>query len=465
MTAMEQRQRERAAAAGQAHVFASWSSLSPGEREGLLAQIEAVDFELVAQHRKLIAGSGSKSAPPRLEPPRVFPLLRDAEQAARAERARDAGDELLSAGKVGFVLVAGGQASRLGFDGPKGCFPVGPVSGRSLFEIHARRLLAAQRRHGAPTPWYVMTSQQNDAATRAFFEAHRHFGLDPADVTFFRQAMVPALDFEGRILMSSAASLFLAPNGHGGTLAALASSGALADARRRGVTQLSYFQVDNPLARPADALFLGLHVLEHAQMSSKVVAKRDAGEKVGVLGLIDGRMGCIEYSDLPAELRDAREEHGRLRFDAGNIAMHALALEFVERLTRGALALPWHVAVKKMTVWEGGRMVEKQGAKFETFVFDALALAERGVVLEVERAHEFSPVKNASGDDSPATTRADLLRLHGAWARAAGQRLPEAGPDGLHAIEVDPLLAEDQGEFVARGGGRARALANGVLFE
>src|SRR5262249_18455661 len=158
----------------------------------------------------------------------------------------------------------------------------------------------------------------------------------------------------------------------------------------------------NPLARPADPLFLGLHALERAQMSSKVVPKRDPGEKVGVLGKLGGRLACIEYSDLPDDLRQARGADGGLLYGAGNIAVHVLALGFVERLTRGALHLPWPLAKKEVEALDGaGRPSRRAGIKFEAFVFDALGLAERTVTLEVDRAVEFSPVKNARGEDSP----------------------------------------------------------------
>jgi UDP-N-acetylglucosamine/UDP-N-acetylgalactosamine diphosphorylase len=451
MSAREQRARERASAAGQAHLFAHWTALGERERESLLGEIEQVDFQLVEQHRRLITSGGRATPLPSLEPPEVIRLEHTGALNAHAQAARHAGAQALRAGKVGYLVVAGGQASRLGFEGPKGCFEIGPVSSCSLFEFHARRLLAAQRRHGARTPWYVMTSRANDAQTREFFEKQAWFGLDPRDVMFFSQAMVPALDFEGRILMSSASSLFLAPNGHGGTLSAFAMSGALEDARGRGLEQLSYFQVDNPLARPADELFIGLHRAERASMSSKVVEKRDAHEKVGVLGRIDGRMGCIEYSDLSPALREARDARGRLRYGAGNIALHVLDLEFVARLTQGELRLPWHVAKKRMDVWEAGRRVEKHGAKFEMFVFDALQLAERSVVLEVDRKLEFSPVKNATGEDSPHTTRADLCNMFAQWVTAAQLPLPAPDAQGLHPVEVDPLVAEDLATFLARG--------------
>ena len=451
--------------AGQAHLFDDWAGLSPGQRALLLEELEELDLALVARLAGLVReGSSEGVASGAIEPPQVFPRERDDALEARARQAVQAGEALLLAGKVGYVLVAGGQASRLGFDGPKGMLAIGPLSGWSLFEIHARRLLAARRKYGVATPWYVMTSRANDASTRAFFEEQRWFGHPREDVFFFPQAMVPAMDERGCILRSARERLFLAPNGHGGVLAALADSGALADARRRGVDELSYFQVDNPLARPADPLFLGLHALERAGMSSKVVEKRDAAEKVGVLARVGGRMACIEYSDLAPELREARDEHGRLVFRAGNIAIHLLRREFVEELTHGGLSLPWHLARKSMTVYEDGALVQRQGVKFETFVFDALQRSPRSVVLEVDRREEFSPVKNRSGADSPESARADLCRLHASWVRAAGLALPEPGPDGVHPVEVDPLVAGDLEEFLRRGAIRPVVTANGHFY-
>jgi UDP-N-acetylglucosamine pyrophosphorylase len=447
MTERLQVQRDRAEAAGQGHLFRFWDDLDATQRAVLLDQVEAVDFALMGELAQLF-GSTPEAANA-FEPPVLFPHHRDASLEARADEARRAGAQLLAGGKVGYLLVAGGQASRLGYDGPKGCFPVGPVSGRSLFEIHARRLRAAAQRYGAGGHWYVMTSPANDAQTREFFAEHGHFGLDPGTVHFFSQAMLPALDTEGRILMSSKHELFLAPNGHGGVLAAFASSGLLAHAHDEGLDQISYFQVDNPLVRPADPLFLGLHLLAGAGMSSKVVAKRDEHEKVGVLGLADGKLGCIEYSDLPDALRNARDERGELLFGAGNIAVHALGLRFLDEVCGDGLKLPWHLARKSMTViGDDGEPVTREGGKFETFVFDALGLAAQSVTLEVDRAEEFSPVKNSAGSDSPESARRDLCRLWSGWVAAAGLPVPAAPGDEPPLVEVDPLVAETLPEFL-----------------
>jgi UDP-N-acetylglucosamine/UDP-N-acetylgalactosamine diphosphorylase len=457
--------RHRLEASGQGHAWQRLTRLQGEARANLERELAALDFGLVKNLASLLRQTGAAAAPASFEPPELFPLRRDPALEARARAARARGEALLRAGKVGYVLVAGGQASRLGYDAPKGLYPIGPVTRCSLFAFHAGRLRAAARRYGTRTPWYVMTSPANDAATREFFAREQHFGLDPADVFFFSQEMLPALDEDGRMLFSGTHSLFLAPNGHGGSLLGLAKSGALADMRRRGLEQLSYFQVDNPLVRPADALFLGLHAEARAGMSSKVVTKRDAGEKVGVLGRVDGKLSCIEYSDLPADLREARTASGELAFRAGNIAVHALAVDFVAQLTRDGLDLPWHLARKKMkVVAEDGAQVERQGVKFETFVFDALARSPGSVVLEVARGEEFSPVKNASGEDSPASSRRDLCRLFAGWVRAAGRALPPPDAEGNHPVEVDPLCAETQDEFLAHPELAPDVRPNGHLY-
>lgn len=459
-TPIESYERERAEKFGQAHVFDHWDQLDEQGRERLVGDLSGVDYELMARLSAMVASGDQVAEAPELTPPELFPLQRDSELEARAEAAAELGAEHLAAGKVGFMIVAGGQGSRLGYDGPKGCFELGPLTDRSLFAYHAARLRAAGARHGFEPVWYVMTSPINAAATRAFFETREHFGLRPENVFFFSQAMLPALDLEGRLLLASPGELFLAPNGHGGSLSALAESGALEDMRTRGIETISYFQVDNPLARPGDPLFLGLHRHARAGMSSKVVSKRDAHEKVGVIGGVNGRLGCIEYSDLSAELRDARDAEGNLVFRAGNIALHSLEVDFVRGLTQGGkLKLPWHIARKRMSVLgKDGVRVEVDGVKFESFVFDALAETQSSVTLEVARQHEFSPVKNKEGADSADSCRADLGRVFREIASSRGVTVPEAG------LEIDPLYAESPEEFARRSESPVE-VAGGHVFE
>jgi UDP-N-acetylglucosamine/UDP-N-acetylgalactosamine diphosphorylase len=435
---------------GQDKLFTHLSTLDGDSHAVLSQQIQDLDLKLLSELAELGRAVSLSEESSQIAPPDTVTLEEVRRGSDRVTAAIQRGEQELAAGRVAMLLVAGGQATRLGCDGPKGDFPVGPVSGWSLFMIHARRILAVNKRYSVRVPWYVMTSEGNDEATKEIFASNEYFGLPEADVIFFTQKMLPALDLEGNVLLKDSESLFLAPNGHGGSLEAFASSGCLDDARERGITTVSYFQVDNPLVRPSDALFLGLHCNAAAQMSSKVVQKRAADEKVGVLGVIDGKMGCIEYSDMPKEKLEARTPAGDLQFSAGNIAVHALSLDFIAQITDGGLKLPWHVAKKTIEcVNSDGSSSKVDGMKFETFVFDALGLAKESVTLEVDRAEEFSPVKNRQGSDSPDTAREAMTALHAKWVSEAGLQTPAAGEDGIVAVEVDPLIAEDFASFDA----------------
>jgi UDP-N-acetylglucosamine/UDP-N-acetylgalactosamine diphosphorylase len=300
-----------------------------------------------------------------------------------------------------------------------------------------------------------MTSDANHAAIRAFFEKNKHFGHDPASIFIFQQGMMPAFDMMGHMLLGERGSLALSPDGHGGSLRALRKSGALDDMKKRGVEHLSYFQVDNPLVHTIDPLFLGLHDLTGSEMSSKTIPKAGPLEKVGNFAIGDGVLQVIEYSDMPESLALAKNPDGSLKFNAGSIAIHALRVSFIERLTAsGRLDLPWHRAEKKVPyVDEHGNAVKPKqpnAVKLEQFVFDAIPLAKNAIVYETERREEFSPVKNAEGVDSPATSRRDQLRRAARWLKSAGVEVPMQADDPRATIEISPLFAVTEQHLKAK---------------
>jgi UDP-N-acetylglucosamine/UDP-N-acetylgalactosamine diphosphorylase len=367
--------------------------------------------------------------------------------------------------------VAGGQGTRLGYDGPKGTFPVTPLKRKPLFQVFAEKILAAGRRHGRPLHWFIMTSHANHTATGAFFAAHQFFGLDPARVHFFRQGRMPAVDFAGKILLES--------DGHGGSLRALHRSGALDLMKSEGVDTVSYFQVDNPLVRCIDPEFIGWHRLQGAEMSAKMVLKAYPEEKLGHFCRQHGRLVVIEYSDLPLTVqREVDPQTGRLRYGAGSIAIHILDRDFIERMAAEAQdggagpALLFHRADKKIaTIDAAGNPVKPEranGAKFEMFVFDALPFARNGLVIETQRADDFSPVKNAEGVDSPRTAREDQLRQYVRWLRSVGA-LVAADVTGLPAfdLEVGPHFGFDEASFAESWGKLSPkpAISDGLCLE
>lgn len=430
---------------GQGHVLRFWSGLSEHERAALLAQVHSLDMATVRRMRALLGTKGSAVEPAPMEPaPVVVP------DSAVAHAGLAEGEAALRAGKVGVLMVAGGQGSRLGFEGPKGVFAIGPVSGAPLFEIHCRKVLALERRYRSRVPFYIMTSDTNDADTRAFFAENDYFGLVPERVTFFRQGMWPAMDANGCLLLERPGRLFMSPDGHGGILAALKGCGAMDEMAAKGIETLFYFQVDNPLVEVADPLFIGLHRRRNADVSVKVCAKRDPDEGLGVVVRRGDKFAIVEYTELTKEQKNERTRDGNLRFMYGSVAIHVFSLHFL--LREATAGLPIHVAHKKVPYCDDKGLLVKPAApnafKFERFIFDVLPDAATVLNVAFRREDEFSPVKNASGPDSPETTRRDMVRKFARMLEGAGVTVPrDDGGDPLWKIEIDPVYALDSAEL------------------
>ncbi len=364
------------------------------------------------------------------------------------QAAVEAGEKELRNGRVAALLVAGGQGSRLGYDGPKGCYEIGPISNAPLFYFHARKILARSLRYGKTIPFYIMTSEMNDAATKQCFEENDYFGLNKEDVFFFTQGMWPGMTKEGKIILDAPGHIFMSPDGHGGLLAALKRSGALRDMKRRGIKSVFFFQVDNPLVEIADPAFIGYHVTEKSEYSLKLCAKRDPFEKVGVPMKFGDQYRMVEYSEMTEEQCKKTDKKGNLYFLYGSPAIHVFDREFLDR--EASKAMPLHLAFKKIPMVNAkGKVVKPDapnGYKFEKFIFDILPNAKVAAFLAFDQKDEFSPVKNAEGGDSPATCRADMQAKWRRWLAEAGVTFPEN-----MSVEIDPAYAVDASDIVKNG--------------
>jgi UDP-N-acetylglucosamine/UDP-N-acetylgalactosamine diphosphorylase len=473
----------RLASVGQQHLLHFYPTLPTAQQAALLDQIAAIDLDslpkLISEY---VLTKPQLKLPAKLAPARVYPndpadKARAGERAWDIGAARSRGETLIRAGKVAAFVVAGGQGSRLGFEGPKGCYPAGSVTNKPLFQIFAEQILATQRRYATIVPWYVMTSPLNHEQTTSFFRQHNYWGLSPEHVRFFQQGVAPSIDMKtGKVLLASNHEVATNPDGHGGCVRALHVSGSLADMQKRGIQQLCYFQVDNPLVRVIDPVFLGLHVGDgkagietSGEMSSKMVAKAGPDEKVGVFVLADGKTEVLEYSDMPADLQNARDARGGLLYNAGSIAIHVISVEFLSRLaTDVRFTLPWHRAEKKIPCVniETGETVSptaNNGVKLEKFIFDALALCKQSLVYETLREEEFGPIKNATGVDSVATSKALQTARAARWLDAAGVSVPRKA-DGTPdcTLELSALTALSAEEV--RGAKLPSAIERGAML-
>jgi UDP-N-acetylglucosamine/UDP-N-acetylgalactosamine diphosphorylase len=449
--------RKTAEAHGQEHVFRFWKDLDTVGREQLITQLEALDWERLDDWiEAYVLASPELEISTDLKPAEYYPAIPETpHQEQLYSEAMSLGRNLLREGRVAGFTVAGGQGTRLGFDGPKGSYPISPIKEKTLFQLFAEGILRTCDKYDVIIPWYIMTSPLNDQATRDFFEANDYFGLDPENVSFFSQGVLPAVDMNGKLLLASPDSLALSPDGHGGSLLALRQSGALDEMRERGIDTISYWQVDNPLVHMFDPLFLGLHDELGSQMSCRALIKTGPYEKLGNFCDVNGRVEIIEYSDMPEELAEARDNDGRLTFRAGSPAIHILNREFVESLTEsGRLNLPVHRAHKKVAhVDADGRQFKPEApnaVKFEMFIFDALPMAQNVLILEAVREEQFGPVKNKSGVDSAESCRTLLVERAARWLDEAGIPVPRkknGEPDGV--VELSPRRFLDPEDVAA----------------
>lgn len=419
----------------QDHLLSFWDQLNTAQQHHLISQINQLDLEKIDEWvtdyvKKNVSAKITGDLTPT---PFYSHEPSDPKQKRKYAEAIRLGNKLIRQGKVAAFVVAGGQGTRLGFDGPKGDFPISLLKNKTLFQIFAEYIAAASRKYQTVCPWYIMTSPLNHTETEEIFRSNQYYGLGQENIFIFQQGTMPNFSPDGRILLADKDKISCSPDGHGGSLKALYHSRAVEDMKRRGVEFISYYQVDNPLINIFDPLFIGLHALNESEMSSKALIKTGPFEKVGNFCLVDGRLTIIEYSDLPDELAEKRNPDGSLTFKLGSIAIHIINRTFVEKLNSDGFSLPLHRAVKKIPhIDNHGEFIEPNepnGIKLETFVFDAVPLASKSIVLETLRSEEFAPTKNATGVDSAQTTRKMMVERAAAWLESAGLAVPKK-PDG-----------------------------------
>lgn len=392
---------------GQEQILRYWGELNESEKKSLEAQVRGTDWSVLENlaHPENLNGKG------KIEP---ISGLRAKEIEARREEFFALGKEAIKKGKVGAVLLAGGQGTRLGTDAPKGTFDIGITRPLYIFQQQIENLLEVTNECGAYVPLYVMTSEKNNDETVAFWKEKNYFGYPAQYVRFFKQDMAPAVDFSGKVILEGKANIALSPNGNGGWYSSLARCGLLSEIRARGIEWLNAFAVDNVLQRIADPVFVGACIAEGVNCGSKVVCKAEPHEKVGVLCLEDGKPNIIEYYELTEEMANARDEKGDLQYIYGVILNYLFRLEKLDEVADAKI--PVHVVKKKVPyLSEAGELVKPQtenGYKFETLILDMIKLMETCLPFEVVREREFAPIKNRTGVDSVETAR-ELLQKNG----------------------------------------------------
>lgn len=394
---------------GQEHLLQFYDELTDSQKRVLDKQLDELDFSYVDIYNKreeIISGGNAVFEP--LEAMRLEDIKQDSEQFERA------GITALKECKVGAVLLAGGQGTRLGFDKPKGMFNIGVNKDLYIFERIISNLLEVVNKTGCYVPLFIMTSTKNDEDTRNFFREKNYFGYDKKFIYFFVQSMAPSIDYNGRFYMEDKDKISLSPNGNGGWFSSMVSSGLLNNIKMMGIEWLNVFSVDNVLQRIADPVFVGATIMSGCPSSAKVVKKASPDERVGVMCRRNGRPSIVEYYELTDEMKDAKDSHGEPAFNYGVTLNYMFRVKELMDINNNTLFN--HMVEKKIPyINEKGEHIspdKPNGYKFETLILDMINMLQDCLVYEVEREKEFAPVKNKEGVDSIDTAR-ELLRLNG----------------------------------------------------
>ena len=392
----------------QLHLLKYYDELTVKQQTSLLEQISSINWHLLelVQNRQ-----DTEAVKGKLEP---LGALEVSEIEKRKEEFTQIGIEALKAQKVGAVLLAGGQGTRLGFDKPKGMFNVGITKDLYIFECLINNLMDVVNQIDTWVPLYIMTSDKNHEDTVHFFEEKHYFGYNKDFIRFFKQDMAPSVDFNGKLLMEDKDRLSLSPNGNGGWFHSLQNAGLISHMKELGIEWLTVFAVDNVLQRINDPAYVGAVIASKCDCGGKVVRKADPQERVGVLCLEDGKPSIVEYYEMTDDMIHLRDENGNLLYNFGVILNYMFRLDKLEEIVNKEL--PVHIVEKKIPYMdEPGAFMKPSkpnGYKFEELVLDMIHLMNTCLPYEVVRNREFAPIKNPTGVDSVESARA-LLQENG----------------------------------------------------
>lgn len=318
------------------------------------------------------------------------------------------GEDVVKSGHLAIGIMAGGQGTRLGHNGPKGTFKL-ELNGetKSLFEIIVDKLRNAYEKYNVYLNCYIMTSPENNKETVAFFEKNNYFNYPKEYIKFFMQEDLPLLNKKGKLILGEDGLIKLASEGNGGIFYSMAKKGIIDDMKSKKIKWIFIGSVDNLLVKYVDTLLLGLAIKQNVNIATRTVIKNSPNERVGVLCKKNGKVKVIEYTEVPKEMMVATDEAGEFLYGESHIMCNLFSLEAIEKAS--TKELKYHVAVKKIKyIDENGKLVnptEPNCYKFEKFVFDSFGLFDEIAILRGKREEDFAPIKNAEGQDSPETAK------------------------------------------------------------
>ena len=391
---------------GQEHILKIMKNFNDIEKAELINQINEMDLENINNLYNAINKVNLNYGNVDIEP--ISALKKSKIDEKELEKINNLGKDIICSGKFAVATMAGGQGTRLGYSNPKGTYKidVNPKP-KYLFEIVCDTLKRANKKYNVIIPWYIMTSIENNDIIVDFFKDNNYFGYPEEEIMFFNQGQMPLIDEQGKLLVGENKLIKEASDGNGGIFKSMQVQGCLDDMEKRGIKWLFIGSIDNVLLKMVDPTLIGLAENKGVQIATKSVLKNNPKERVGVICKKDGKVGVIEYSEIPDKLANAVDSDGELIYGESHIMCNLFSIDILKTLAK--VKLPYHKAHKKNSyINEKGEVVkpeEPNSYKFETFIFDSFNYVDNIAILRGSREVDFAPVKNKEGVDSPETAK------------------------------------------------------------
>ena len=387
----------------QEHLLKFYDVLSQDEKETLLNQLSSIDFELIT---KLYNDSKVNTS---IDYSEISPLPHIEKNRLSKDEIHyytKIGEDIVKSNTFAVITMAGGQGTRLGYKGPKGTYELKFANfNKSLFEIICDDLKRTNKQYNITLPWYIMTSTENDIATKQYFKEHNYFGYPKYFIRFFVQEQLPLIDIDGKLILQEPYLAKIASCGNGNVFKCLVKHGILDEMKEKGIKWISFGGIDNILLKNIDPLFLGLIIENNYKIGSKTLFKEQPLEPLAVYCKKNNHPSILDYNDITLELSEEKDENNTYLYREANLLSHIMSIDAVYESS--FLELPFHRAFKKNAfVNDEGMKQVPDGPntfKFENFIFDAFSHFDNMLLLRVNSNEEFAPIKSFTGVYNPDT--------------------------------------------------------------
>ena len=396
----------------QEHLLNFYKELTNVQKDKLLDQILNINFDLILhlyEQSKIDVLDSTEEIEP------LPYCIKSSLEPNKLKQYINLGAKAIKSGKVGVITLAGGQGSRLGFNGPKGTFYLETNPKKSLFEILCDYIKDASKKYKANIKWYIMTSTHNYFDTINFFEHNNYFNYDRNNIIFFTQENLPIIDTNGKLVLSEIYKINFASNGNGNLFSSLKRNNLIANMKSNKIEWLFVGGVDNVLLNPLDPSFIGYTIDSKCEVGSKTLFKESPSNKSWVFAKKDGKPAIVDCENFTEEISKIKDSKGNYLYRETNMLAHLFSIKAIEKMSN--IELKYHRAFRKNAFvnYEGMKQVPDSPNiyKFEQFVFDAFSYFNKIALFRVDSNKEYAPIKSFNGPYNPeiATEKYTNLRF------------------------------------------------------